>query len=111
MQACPREVFLTNEKARFSGGSEKWAGILPRIQGVLGFRKWDMRGILPLEYESLCDVAPNLLAIGKIQRLGDSADRDIFGSLRGFQLKSTVTVSVDSPPGTPVTIMFKSEAV
>ena len=93
VQAFHRDVFLSNKKARFSGGVEKWAGILPRIQGVLGFKKWDMRDILTLEYESLSDIAPNLLAIAKIQKFGSNADRDIFGSLRGFQLKSKVTVS------------------
>ena len=110
VQMFHREVFLTNKKARFSGGSEKWAGILPRIQGAPGFTKWDMKGDLPLEYESLCDVAPDIWAIAKIQRSGSNADRDIFGSLRGFQLKSKVTVSVGQPPGTPVKIIFKTWA-
>jgi len=110
VQAYHREVFLTNKKARFSGGSEKWAGMLPRIQGAPGFTRWDMKGDLVLEYESLCDVAPDIWAIAKIQRFGSNADRDIFGSLRGFQLKSkvTVTVSVAQPPGTPLKIMFKN---
>ncbi len=29
VQAFHREVFLTNKKARFSGGAEKWAGPCP----------------------------------------------------------------------------------
>lgn len=102
-----RDVFLTNKKARFSGGAEKWAGVLPRLQGAPGYTKWDMRGDLPLEYESLCDVAPNLWAIAKIQRSGSNADRDIFGSLRGFQLKSAVRLSAGPPSGTSVSISFK----
>jgi hypothetical protein len=108
VQAFHREVFLTNKKARFSGGNEKWAGILPRIQGAPGFSKWDMKGDLALEYESLCDVAPDIWAIAKIQRSGSNADRDIFGSLRGFQLKSRVTVGVVQPPGTLLKVMFKT---
>jgi hypothetical protein len=38
-----REVFLTKKRARFTGGSEKWAGVLPRLQGWPGFQKWDGR--------------------------------------------------------------------
>lgn len=108
VQAFHREVFLTNKKARFSGGSEKWAGILPRIQGAAGFTKWDMKSDLPLEYESLCDIAPDIWAIAKIQRSGSNADRDIFGSLRGFQLKSKVTVGAVALQGSQVKILFKS---
>jgi hypothetical protein len=108
VQSFHREVFLSNKRARFSGGTEKWVGILPRIQGAPGFTRWDMKGDLPLEYESLCDVAPDIWAIAKIQRSGSNADRDIFGSLRGFQLKSKVTVTVVQPLGPLIRIMFKN---
>lgn len=103
-----REVFLTNKKARFSGGAEKWAGALPRIQGLTGFQKWNMKGDLPLEYESLCDVAPNLVAIVKVEKTGTNAERDIFGSLRGFQLKSKCIVTTSSVSGPQAKIHFTS---
>ena len=108
VQAYHRDVFLSNKKARFSGGSEKWAGLLPRIQGATGYTKWDLKGELALEYESLCDVAPDMWAIGKMQTSGNAGDLDIFGSLRGFQLKSKVTVAAAKQTGTQVLIMFKS---
>jgi hypothetical protein len=104
-QAFHREVFLTNKKGRFSGGAERWVGVLPRIQGLPGVTKWDMKGPLSLEYESLCDIAPNIWAIARIQRSGTAAERDIFGSLRGFQLKSAVTL-VAVPAGGGITIQF-----
>lgn len=102
-----REVFLTIRKARIGGG-EKWAGLLPRIQGAAGFTKWDMKGDLPLEYESLCDIAPNVLSIAKIQRLGSSGDRDLLGSLRGFQLKSRAVAFTPQMVGNMATIQFRS---
>lgn len=108
VQSFHREVFLTSRKARFSGKPDRWAGILPRIQGAAGFTKWDMKGDLALEYESLCDVAPNIFAIGRIQQTGSNAERDIFGSLRGFQLKSKITVGATPGQGSQVKILFKS---
>ncbi len=108
VQAFHRDVFLTTKRARFSGGSEKWAGVLPRIQGTPGYPKWDMNSPLPLEYESLCDLAPNVWAIAKIQRSGTNAERDIFGSLRGFQLKSKVVVVARRGTGNQATVQFQS---
>lgn len=108
VQAFHRDVFLSNKKAHFHGKPDRWVGILPRIQGMPGFTKWDMKGDLNLEYESLCDIAPNIFAIGKIQQTGTNAQRDIFGSLRGFQLKSKITVSATPSSGTVVKITFKS---
>jgi hypothetical protein len=108
VQAFHRDVFLTNKKARFSGGAEKWAGVLPRIQGAPGFPKWTLNGPLPLEYESLCDIAPDVWAIAKIQRSGTNADRDIFGSLRGFQLKSSVTVVAQGQRNSHTGIRFST---
>lgn len=107
VQSYHREVFLTNKKGRFTGGTERWVGILPRIQGLRGFTKWDMKGTLSLEYESLSDIAPNALAIGRVQQFGSNAERDIMGSLRGFQLKSQVAVTA-APEGAKVRIRFAS---
>lgn len=108
VQQFHRDVFLTISKARFAGGKERWAGVLPRIQGSLGFAKWDMKGELSLQYESLCDPAPNIVAIAKVQRFGTSGERDVFGSLRGFQLKSEVVVTAAPSYGSTVIIKFKS---
>src|SRR5262245_37728835 len=41
-----RAVFLTEQKARFTGNRYSWAGVLPRIQGLRGFTYWDLRGPL-----------------------------------------------------------------
>ncbi|MBC7928723.1 MAG: hypothetical protein H7039_24020 [Bryobacteraceae bacterium] len=108
VQRFHRDVFLTNKKARVTGGAEKWAGILPRVQGAPDTAKWDMKGPLALEYESLCDVAPDIWAIAKIQRSGSAGERDIFGSLRGFQLKSKVTVAANPPRTNRLDIRFVS---
>lgn len=107
VQKYHRRVFLTKEKARI-GNQERWAGILPRVQGLPGFSKWDMKSALALEYESLCDVAPNILEIARIQKAGSNAERDLFGSLRGFQLKSNVTVSAKPASGSQIEISFDS---
>lgn len=105
-QLFHRDVFLTNKKGRFTGGKERWVGILPRVQGTPGFTPWDMKRPLPLEYESLCDIAPDIWAIARIQRSGTSGERDIFGSLRGFQLKSTATALAQVRPNTNPVITF-----
>jgi hypothetical protein len=108
VQRFHRDVFLTNKKARFTGGAEKWAGILPRVQGAPGTTKWDMKTPLALEYECLCDIAPDIWAIAKIQRSGSAAERDIFGSLRGFQLRSKVTVAANLPANNRLPVRFTS---
>lgn len=105
-QAFHRQVFLTNKKGRFAGGAEKWVGVLPRIQGLPGFTKWNLKGPLSLEYESLCDIAPDIWAIARIQRSGTGAERDIFGSLRGFQLKSAVTLVAQPSAQDGIAIQF-----
>ncbi len=94
-QKYHRDVFLTNKKAEFEGSSNRWVGVLPRIQGTNGFPKWDpSSGWLTLEIETLCDNTPNGFAIVKAQQRGSDADRDILTSVRGFQLKSTVKMAV-----------------
>ena len=95
VQRHHREVFLTSQKARFTGGKQKWVGILPRIQGLSGFPAWDMKDPIYLEYESLCDLAPNALKIFQIQKNGPPEDFDIMTSLRGFQLKSKVCLRAE----------------
>jgi hypothetical protein len=78
-----RAVFLTQKKARVPEG-ERWRGIKPRIEK----KTWNGKSPLLLEYESLveCSVSDQLF--------GSDGDRDILYSLRGFQLHSKVTVSL-----------------
>jgi hypothetical protein len=95
VQRYHREVFLTDKKARFTGGATKWVGVLPRIQGLPNFTKWDMKDPIYLEYESLCDLAPSGFSVKLIQLHGTQEERDIMTSLRGFQLKSKVCVRAE----------------
>jgi len=85
-----RQVFLTQEKARLGerGSTYKWAGLVPRLQD----KRWDGIRPIPLHYESLVDVAPNVVAIWRIQRSGTEEERDLFTSLRGFHLRSDIEV-------------------
>jgi hypothetical protein len=89
--AFQRRVLLTQEKARFTGGVTKWAGVVPRIVGKPPFPKWDTKRPLPMDYESLVEMPL------RYQLTGDDADRDILYGLRGFQLKSSVILT---SPGT-----------
>lgn len=93
-----RDVFLTKKKARLGKkGLEReiWAGIRPRLQGKSPFQKWDV-GTDPkvyIEYQSLVEIGKNRLDIGRIQIRGTKDEKDIFASLRGFQLMSRVIVT------------------
>jgi hypothetical protein len=66
-----------------------------------------MKSELPLDYESLCDIAPNVLSIAGIQRLGTNGDRDLLGSLRGFQLESCTVAIAAQQVGNLATIQFR----
>lgn len=100
-----RAVFLTQQRARVSG-REIWAGVLPRIRRESGFTPWDLSTPLEMRYESLVEVGSSLMEIGRIQRLGTPAERDLLTSLRGFQLKSRVTVEGTRQPDGSVQIRF-----
>jgi hypothetical protein len=87
-----RAVFLTEEKAR-TGQGQRWAGVLPRIQGRPGFATWPNPATpLLLEYESLVEIGGNLISLMRIQQSGSAEERDLLTSLRGFQLRSKVSV-------------------
>lgn len=88
-----RRVFLTEEQARLTGGRREWAGVLPRLQGSPGFARWDLRAPTHMEYESLVEVGSNAADIARIKQFGTLAEKDLLGSLRGFQLRSRVVVS------------------
>lgn len=89
-----RRVFLTEEKARVGPGVMKWAGVLPRWLGKAPFTKWDGLAPLSLDYQSLVEVPL------RYQLTGTDADRDLLYALHGFQLKSSVVISIDrsAPP-------------
>jgi hypothetical protein len=87
-----RSVFLSLEKAKLPGGRERMVGILPRLKGEVGFTRWNGIGHLNLDYESLSDIAPGALDIFRLQNSGNKTKLDIFGSLRGWQLKSLIEI-------------------
>lgn len=103
-----RAVFLTEQKARFTGGRTAWAGIIPRLQGLPGFKQWNLKIPLGLEYESLVEVGNGLVDIIRIQNSGTPAERDLLTSLRGFQIKSYVTVHGTLLSNSKISIEFKS---
>ncbi|MBI3781045.1 MAG: DUF4157 domain-containing protein, partial [candidate division NC10 bacterium] len=103
-----RRVYLTEEKARFTDGGERWAGILPRLQGKPGFQKWDGTGTLALHYEGLAEGEnPYLVAaqykLGKLSK----ADADVFTSLHGFQLRTDVEVTAAPTASKKLTLTFQ----
>ncbi len=103
-----RKVFLTKEKARFTSKPEAWAGIIPRLKGLAGFTKWDPSTILALHYESLVEFGSSNAEIVYIQKAGSDADKDLFTSLRGFQLSSDVEVEAAPIAGSKkLTIKFR----
>lgn len=102
-----RDVFLTKSKARING-REVWAGVVPRLQGSFGQNKWSLANPIQIRYHSLCDIAPNVTDIIRIQNSGSAAERDLMTSLRGFQLHSEVTVSGKELSDKKVEIRFNS---
>lgn len=83
-----RSVFLTEEKARIKKGLV-WAGIIPRLQDG----RWNGSGKLAMKYESLVEIGGSPADVVRIQLRGNDQEQDLFTSLRGFQLKSEVTVA------------------
>jgi hypothetical protein len=101
-----RAVFLTEQRARVASG-EIWAGVLPRIQGRSGFQRWDLSGPLSMNYESLVEIGSGLVDIARIQTRGTDQERDLFTSLRGFQLRSQVAVLGQRQSGGRVRVTFQ----
>jgi len=81
-----RRVYLTQEKARLTGGAGRWAGVVPRLQGKPPYTKWDMKQPLQMDYQSLVEMPL------RYQITGTDADRDILYALHGFQLRTVVVV-------------------
>ncbi|MCU0627260.1 MAG: hypothetical protein MUF21_12370 [Gemmatimonadaceae bacterium] len=87
-----RDIFLSQRRAKLPGKRTGIVGILPRLRGDAAFTKWDGASPLAMSYESLCDFAPTPMDIARIQLIGTAAELDLLTSLRGFQLRSEVSV-------------------
>lgn len=96
-----RKVYLTEEKARLKSG-EKWAGIVPRLQGKGHSKRTRLKGI-HMEYESLVRM-PITAPI-----FGTGEDKDLLYALHGLQLHTEVTVSCSRIAGSNlVQVVFVS---
>lgn len=102
-----RAVFLTQQPARTASG-QRWAGLLPRLQGSPGFTRWSGAGALLLDYESLVEIGAGLTGIVRIQQFGTAEERDLATSLRGFQLRSRVTVQGTVVSSSRILISFSA---
>jgi len=100
VQAFHRAVFLTEKKASFEPAPERWAGLIPRLQS----KTWDGNSTISLTYASLSDVAPNRPAVAWLYSTRPTRKWDIFTSLRGWQLKSSVQIAGTS--GDKVAVTF-----
>jgi hypothetical protein len=106
-----RDVFLTQKKARIGTkylSKEVWAGVLPRLKGMRGFKPWSPGSILQMEYESNVQYGRDQTDIIRIQLSGTPAERDLLTSLRGWSLKSKVVVAGSVLPDKKVKIVFAS---
>jgi hypothetical protein len=101
-----RAVFLTEKRANVNG-HKKWAGILPRLQGVKPFPAWNGIGPLFMDYESLVSVGDSKIDMARLKAAGTDEEIDIFLALRGFQLKSRVLVA-GSKVANKVNVLFQS---
>lgn len=113
-----RAVFLSEQEARigtrtnFLGQSTtatKLAGVVPRLQGK-GYPKLAVPGRTEMEYQSLVQIGDGMTDIARIQLSGSDAERDMFTSLRGFQLHSKVLVDV-AAQGSKVKVTFTNWSV
>ena len=104
--AYHRSVYLTEKKERLGGGVEKWAGVIPRLQGV-GYPKWDGSGELAMSYQSLAafsDLDTASFAFNSMSL----AEADVFTSFHNFQLRTDVVVAVQQSAGGGKTmVVFK----
>ncbi len=108
--AFHRQVFLTEKKARYGerkdiigGKIERWGGLIPRLQD----KRWDGVSPILIDYQSLSDIAPTLTAINALQKRNIPVEQDIFTSLHGWQLKSTVWVTGQKTDAGLVRVRFE----
>ena len=106
-----RDVFLTQKKARIGSkylSKEVWAGVLPRLKGMRGFKPWTPGSQLKMQYESNVQYGEDRTDIVRIQLSGTPAERDLLTSLRGWSLKSKIVVTGSVLPDKKVKIVFAS---
>lgn len=106
VQLYHKDVFLTKKKANI-GKFKKWVGLIPRLQGTNGYTKWKGGDVISMKYESLCDIAPDLIDIIKIQSSGSESDKDLMTSLRGFQLESDIKLNMEKVDNSMLKLTFK----
>jgi hypothetical protein len=83
-----RSVFLSEEKARLGGVKKKQlAGLTPRLQDG----RWKGSSAIRMHYESLVEI-PLSVQMTAYAGMGSPEDFDLLTGLRGFQLRSEVTV-------------------
>lgn len=112
-----RAVFLSEQEARIGMRTglfgqtpiTKLVGVVPRLQGK-GYPKLSVPGRTDMEYESLVQIGDGMADIARIQVNGSDAERDLFTSLRGFQLQSKVLVDV-AAQGSKVQVQFANWSV
>lgn len=95
-----RAVYLTEKKAKV-GGSEKWSGIIARLQGK-GYPKWAGTGLMTMHYESLVDI-PVLM-----ESFLSKGDLDLLMAMHGFQLVTDVAVTVTGGAASKLNVVFTS---
>jgi hypothetical protein len=95
-----RAVYLSEKKAKVDAG-EKWAGLIPRLQGK-GYPKWPGQGILTMHYESLVDI-PVLKEL-----FLSKGDLDLLMAMHGFQLITDVGATVSAGKKSSLSVSFNS---
>lgn len=109
--AFHRRVFLTEEKARVGSRENpvhRWAGVVPRLQGTLGFDRWVPGTTVTMEYESNVDFGPNEVEVRWIQCFGTPDERDLLTSLKGWRLTSRVSATAALLGATRACVRFTS---
>ena len=102
-----RNVFLTQEKARIGPkyfSKEIWAGVLPRLKGMRGFKAWTPGTQLQMEYESNVQYGDDRTDIARIQLSGTPAERDVnsYSFYLSFVCHNDLQFSAESLKYTPL---------
>ncbi|MCH2201850.1 MAG: hypothetical protein MK102_07760 [Fuerstiella sp.] len=101
-----RSVFLSEEKARLGGQqtTKRLVGLMPRLEDG----RWDGRSEIQMHYESLVEI-PLSVQVQAYGGMASPEDFDLLTGLRGFQLRSEVTVKGSRPANSEtVTVSFVS---
>jgi len=101
-----RAVFLSEEEARLGGQetTKRLAGLIPRLKDG----RWNGRAAIQMYYESLVEI-PLSVQAKAYAGMASPEDFDLLTGLRGFQLRSEVTVKGSSVSNSGmVTVSFVS---